>query len=154
MPIFTVIFATSNALNKPGARSGAMPFKDLNGNLWFFGGFKGNTFKYLGDLWKYSMDDGCSPCMSIGSTNDLENTEENIVIYPNPFSNETTIELNLGMENATLLIINSYGLPIKRFDNISGTKFTMTRDDLLNGLYLIQIMDKNSTYISKILITD
>ena len=144
----------SSALNKPGARSGAMPFKDLNGNLWFFGGFKGITYKFLGDLWKYSMDDGCSPCMSIGGTNDLENSGENLVIYPNPFSKETTVEFKLGMENATLLIFNSYGLPIKRFDNISGNKFTITRDGLLNGLYLIQIMDKNSAYTSKILITD
>jgi hypothetical protein len=145
---------TSNALNKPGARSGAMPFKDLDGNLWFFGGWKGNTNKYLGDLWKYAMDDGCSPCMSIGGNNDLENLGENMVIYPNPFSNEATVEFKLGMENATLLILNSYGQPIKRMENISGDQFTLKRDDLSNGLYIIQVVNKNSTFSAKILITD
>lgn len=148
------IQGTSNALNKPGARSGAMPFMDLDGNLWFFGGFKGNTMKYLGDLWRYTMDDGCSPCMSIGSTHHFDDTRDKITIYPNPFNEETTIKFNLNIDNATLLIFNSLGQPIKQIDNISGDQFTLKREDLLSGLYLLQILDRKGTFTAKIFIMD
>src|SRR5687768_15224660 len=48
----------SGPLNTPGGRSGAVSWKDLNGNVWLFGG---NGFGsmvsngLLGDLWKYDV---------------------------------------------------------------------------------------------------
>jgi hypothetical protein len=110
--------------------------------------------KYLGDLWRYTMDDGCSPCMSIGSTHHFDDTRDKITIYPNPFNEETTIKFNLNIDNATLLIFNSLGQPIKQIDNISGDQFTLKREDLLSGLYLLQILDRKGTFTAKIFIMD
>lgn len=47
----------ANAANTPGARIGAVSFRDTDGNLWLFGGF-GNAETLvpgaLNDLWKYN----------------------------------------------------------------------------------------------------
>lgn len=45
------------AVNKPGARSGAVGWKDTNGNFWLFGGegfAKTGSLGYMNDLWKYN----------------------------------------------------------------------------------------------------
>lgn len=41
--------------NKPGSRTGAASWTDVDGNLWLFGGTSSsNPFGYLNDLWKYT----------------------------------------------------------------------------------------------------
>ncbi len=48
---------TPSAANVPGARRGAVTWKDSSGNVWLFGGFgydSAGTAGQLNDLWKYS----------------------------------------------------------------------------------------------------
>lgn len=53
------IYGTKNTpseINTPGARSGAMPWTDTQGNFWLFGGYgydSVGTLGYLNDLWKF-----------------------------------------------------------------------------------------------------
>ena len=49
----------ASAGNTPGARDGAVAWKDTDGNLWLFGGELGNTsgnpYEYFNDVWKYDI---------------------------------------------------------------------------------------------------
>ncbi|MCU0434861.1 MAG: gliding motility-associated C-terminal domain-containing protein [Bacteroidia bacterium] len=47
------------ATNDPGGRFGSMPFRDLAGNFWLFGGKDGQGFTNYNDLWKYVIDPAC-----------------------------------------------------------------------------------------------
>jgi hypothetical protein len=145
----------SSPLNKPSARTGALPFKDLDGNLWFFGGAKHNTQQFFGDLWKYQMDAGCPLCVNpyAGITENETPTNE-ISVFPNPFNQQTTIQINDHLENATLFVYNSCGQKIKELNNISGQSFTFSRDNFSQGFYFLQLIQKNVSYTSKILITE
>ncbi len=145
----------SSPMNKPSARSGALPFKDSNGNLWVYGGMNATYFDYFGDLWRYTMDAGCPPCINPNaSITENKTYKDELTINPNPFNDQTTIQLNHFLNNATLLVFDSYGQKIKQVNNISGHKFIFTRDSFSQGLYFIQFVENNITYTSKILITD
>ena len=52
----------ASVVNVPGARHGAVSWKDSAGNLWLFGGLGYATdrsgFYFLNDLWKYSISTG------------------------------------------------------------------------------------------------
>jgi hypothetical protein len=45
---------TPSDLNYPGARYGSVSWKDLDGNLWLFGGYSSETDDYFNDLWKFT----------------------------------------------------------------------------------------------------
>jgi len=48
----------AGANNVPGARNGAISWKDSTGNLWLFGGHSQDNPGYLNDLWKYEPSSG------------------------------------------------------------------------------------------------
>jgi hypothetical protein len=46
--------------------------------------------------------------------------DENVTVYPNPFSTEAIIQADHDFKKATLTICNSLGQPVKQITNISG----------------------------------
>jgi hypothetical protein len=83
------------------------------------------------------------------------NTSDFIIdIYPNPFSKETTFRTNVNLKNASLIIYNSHKM-VRQIENITGTIFTLKRDNMRNGLYWIKLIeDKEVIAIKKIVITE
>lgn len=80
-------------------------------------------------------------------------TENGITIYPNPFSERTTLQAN--MLNATLTIYNSLGQEVKQIKNISGQTLTIDREGLPNGLYLLKLtQDDQLLKTDKLIIQD
>lgn len=76
-------------------------------------------------------------------------------IFPNPFSNLTTINSDVTLRNATLTLYNIYGQMVKQILNISGQTVELHRRNISNGLYLILLTDGSMVFsIDKILITD
>ena len=150
------VMGVSSSLNKPASRAGALPFKDINGNLWLYAGLNDNTYKYFADLWKFTMDAGCPPCATPYTIGIEENelSKNDITLYPNPFTNNTTLKANHYMNNATLIIYNSIGQKIKQIDNISGENFTLFRDNMANGLYFLTLTENKINYTSKVLMLD
>lgn len=57
---------TPASYGNPGARSGAVSWRDTEGNLWLFGGrgYSSNDHGYLSDLWKYEISSGAWTWMS------------------------------------------------------------------------------------------
>ncbi len=71
------------------------------------------------------------------------NITSQISIYPNPFSNATTLKTNYLFENATLIVYNTLGEQVRKINNIYGQKFTFYRENLDEGIYFYQIEENN-----------
>ena len=65
-----------------------------------------------------------------------------ISIYPNPFSTETTFIISDTYNNSLLNIFDSYGKLI-RVEQINNSIFNFNREDLSAGIYFYQILSKN-----------
>ena len=75
-------------------------------------------------------------------------------IFPNPFSSETTLQTDKPLKNATLTIYDCFGQEVKQLKNISGQTLTLSRDNFPNGLYFIHLTEENKSYTDKLIITD
>jgi len=81
--------------------------------------------------------------------------QNNLNIYPNPFSTETTLWADKSFKDATLTVYNLYGQTVKHIDNLSGQTIIFHRDNLPSGLYFIRItQDNKKISVDKLVITD
>ncbi|MFT5860695.1 MAG: hypothetical protein ACI865_002809 [Flavobacteriaceae bacterium] len=64
-------------------------------------------------------------------------------IYPNPFSIKTTVHTSKNIKASSLIVYNSYGRVVKQIKNISGQTFTFARENLLSGLYFMNLVKDN-----------
>jgi hypothetical protein len=83
-----------------------------------------------------------------------EIANDQISIFPNPFSTETTLRTNKALKNATLTIDNCFGQTVKQLKHISGESVTFSRDNLPNGMYVLRLKDGNEVYTRKLIITN
>ncbi len=104
----------------------------------------------------FRHEGGCSSCfcnmaLGIDEANALGEPE----VYPNPFTNETTITVDKELKNATLIVYNAIGQQVKQVINISGTTMRLQRDDLPAGIYFVSLLENNAVLTTgKLLITD
>jgi sucrose-6-phosphate hydrolase SacC (GH32 family) len=52
-------------------------------------------------------------------------------------------------KNVTVTVYNLYGQPIKEIEQLLGHTITLFRDNIANGMYLIQLTTENNTVIAK-----
>lgn len=64
-------------------------------------------------------------------------------IYPNPFKDKTTFHTDDHLSNATLTVVNYLGQPIKQINHISGQNVTISREELVSGLYFVRLTEAN-----------
>lgn len=77
------------------------------------------------------------------------------LISPNPFYEQSVIEANKYLIDATFTLHNSLGQKIKQIDNIFGHKVTLYRDNLPSGIYYLRITIANEVLsINKFLISE
>jgi len=120
-------------------------FQEFNNEL-----YVGGSFNMIGGVTAHNIAKWSTPL----SVNEISNTNSTL-IYPNPFSLQTTIEIKNGFKNATLTVYNSFGQRVKQFDNLSGQTIVLHRDNLTNGMYFIRLMQDNKIlFIGKVVITD
>jgi hypothetical protein len=82
-------------------------------------------------------------------------TNDEIQLFPNPFSIQTTLYSSLPLYNTTITVDNCFGQTIKQIKNISAQKVILHRDNLPNGLYFIRLTEDNKIIATrKIIITD
>jgi len=78
-----------------------------------------------------------------------------IMVYPNPFSGQTTLLSDHFLKNATMTVYNVQGQVVKEIKNISGQTVTLFRDNLTSGLYFIQMTEENKFITAdKLIVTD
>jgi len=83
---------------------------------------------------------GCNLIVSIRNELNLRNS---ISIYPNPFSNETTIKADQEIKNSTILIIDSFGKQVKQINNITGREIKLHLENLSGGIYFLRFIQEN-----------
>lgn len=77
---------------------------------------------------------------------------KHIQCFPNPFLTQTTLQTDFLLKNATLTVFNSMGQQVKQIKNISGQTITLNRDNLLSGLYFLQLTQDNKILVTKKLV--
>ena len=78
--------------------------------------------------------------------------EEDMKLYPNPFSESATFQTSQSMSNATLIIYNQFGQIVKQLGPINitiGQSFTIQRNDLPAGIYSMLLVKKNRTFAKR-----
>ncbi|MDD5570658.1 MAG: T9SS type A sorting domain-containing protein [Bacteroidales bacterium] len=84
-----------------------------------------------------------------------EQYNNNISFYPNPFENSTVLHTtNMVGKQITLVIFDLLGNKIKQIQ-INSEDYTLTRDNMISGMYFYQIKDNENVLGSgKLIITD
>lgn len=83
--------------------------------------------------------------------NDIEQ-EQTINIYPNPIRSQTTLHTSTPLKNAILRVINCFGQTVMQMKNVSGQTITLLCDNLLNGIYFLQVENQHSLSQNKIVV--
>ena len=127
---------------------GDIPTKDLDGRHSLL------CFKKDTDIiYHVGNNNDCYPITN--SINEVAENNLKCSVYPNPFSTETTLEIDKTFKDAILTVYNSFGQNVKLIKNISGQTMTLHRDNLPGGLYFIQLVQDNKTFATdKIIIID
>ena len=75
--------------------------------------------------------------------------------FPNPFSQETTLEFSGNLKEATLIIFDNLGREVLVYKNINGSQIVISKDELKEGIYFVKLMDdeKLITIIKLVLTT-
>ena len=113
-------------------------------------------FYNVGGGWNYSQFPGAwmiRPVLRstpiISSSND-ELNQDDIQIFPNPFSDFTTILINNGAKNSILLFDIS-GRLIRKFV-VNNNIFQLSKDNLRSGVYILQVQNKKKIFRKKLII--
>jgi hypothetical protein len=72
-------------------------------------------------------------------------------IYPNPFTDHTTISISDAVQTQKIELIDMYGRIIRTIDNVKSTSITINREDLPGGIYIVRIYAED-TYVRKVMI--
>ncbi len=76
-------------------------------------------------------------------------------LFPNPFSTTTNLQIEAQFTNATITIYNVFGQIVKQINNISDQNVVINRDNLANGMYLLEVTDDAKLVsTSKLIITN
>jgi hypothetical protein len=76
-------------------------------------------------------------------------------VHPNPFSFQTVIESSYPLKDACLKVYNLQGKLVRQSDHVSGMRIQLDRDQLPQGLYIVQLTEANSYFSTqKLLISD
>jgi hypothetical protein len=79
-------------------------------------------------------------------------SETGILISPNPFSYETTINIKPRLTNSSLIIYNATGQEVQKAMNISGSVLHVERNNLPPGIYFLRLIQDNNTLATEKLI--
>jgi uncharacterized delta-60 repeat protein len=75
--------------------------------------------------------------------NMTEDQNSGFSIYPNPFYMSSTLKTDKILNNASLIVRNTYGQQVKQLGNLSGQSVTLNRGNLLSGIYFVQLIEGN-----------
>ena len=84
---------------------------------------------------------GCDFFVAVRNESNLVNS---FSIFPNPFSNETTLKIDQELKNATISIINTFGQQVKQISGFSGSEIKLHRENLSEGIYFLRLMQENN----------
>lgn len=82
------------------------------------------------------------PGMTTGIIKDrFTNAQDNIKIFPNPFSTSTTIEISAESKEVAISIYDLFGKEVRRIEHINSSYITIERGNLATGMYFYEIVN-------------
>jgi len=69
--------------------------------------------------------------------------DKKLGVYPNPFSSKATLFSNEEIKNASIRVNNVFGQTVKELNNINGHSVVFNRDNLPDGIYMVQVIQNN-----------
>jgi len=78
--------------------------------------------------------------------------ENNVSVYPNPFSSYATLQFKDILRNGTITLHNSYGRIVNEITNVSGREVAFYRNGLPPGMYLLHLTENGKLVAVKRLI--
>ncbi|MBU0486419.1 MAG: T9SS type A sorting domain-containing protein [Bacteroidetes bacterium] len=86
----------------------------------------------------------------VGQQNSLN--KENLIVYPNPFSSQTTISFEKPLTEYRILITDVTGKVVFEDKNASGEKYVLQRGTLESGMYLLEISNEEFRMTRKLVV--
>jgi hypothetical protein len=133
---------------------------DGSGNV-YLAGYTSSTSGIASGGFQNSFGGGFSDAFIVkfkSSSNALVNEIENsmnLIISPNPFSTESTLQTTESLNNATLAVENYLGQMVLKMDNVNGQSVIISRENLASGLYLISLTQESKIIATgKLVVTD
>ncbi|MFA4852985.1 MAG: T9SS type A sorting domain-containing protein [Bacteroidales bacterium] len=132
-------------------------FNDSNTNIIVFdsSGTSGSYY-FIDDICVSPDSIICNPFNFVCNVGIHENNIKNIIsIFPNPFSDKTTLEVNSidSYENLLINISDVFGRSLRSIKTTK-RKVEISRENLPNGIYFINISLNQNEYKQKIIITN
>ncbi len=81
----------------------------------------------------------------------MVNSDLNYHVYPNPFTDYTTIELSDAVQTKKIELIDIHGRIVRIIDNVNSNSVTIHRENLPSGIYFIRI-HSDDAYVEKVII--
>jgi len=141
----------SNSTNIPSSRLGSIGWKDLNGNLWMFGGQNYTGYR-CNDMWRFVPDTTCPYlCNQTTEIKETPNNKSEISLYPNPTSGIFTLTYNsqFSILNSQLEIYDVLGQEVYHQAIINQESTIINLPQLSNGVYFYQLSNSKETYRGK-----
>jgi hypothetical protein len=100
----------------------------------------------------YTSALGCN-AITVGINNLKTNTTHSIA--PNPFSNQTKLQLDKPLVNGSLEVYNSFGALVYKTEHLYGIQIIVDRNSLPSGVYYFCILQDNKTIVNdKLMLVD
>jgi type IX secretion system substrate protein len=107
-----------------------------------------NTLVYINPAYNFCYCD-------LGVSMDEPEARQKIKIFPDPFSENTSLVIDKNLMNAILTVYNSKGQQVKQMKNISGKTILLERNGLPAGIYFLQLTQDHRILLSdKVIIVD
>ena len=93
--------------------------------------------------------------ISFQSNVDIKETYKEISmnLYPNPFKNQAILDLSEFQSNVLqIYIIDTKGRKVREYKNVDKRKLNIRKDELISGVYILEIKSQNNKSRSKIVI--
>ncbi len=113
----------------------------FHNDLYIGGGFKKINSDSIYLFAKWIGDNYIDTCGNTASIHEIENEESTIIVYPNPFSENTTLQFTKPAYNATLSIYDILGKEVFRMQNINEKEIKISRDGMCKGMYFFKILE-------------
>ena len=76
-----------------------------------------------------------------------------MLIYPNPFTESTTIEFdNAGEQDFVLRIYNSMGKMVRDLHAVQSNRITIYKNELKAGLYIVELSNETKQFRERVII--
>jgi polyhydroxybutyrate depolymerase len=110
-------------------------------------GFTNKDFSASKSIWNFFNTHSLKDCITSGFS-DGESVIDNIIIYPNPFTSQTTISFSNEQINTSIKITDILGQEIKNL-NFTGRQLTIDTALLKAGIYYVLIIDEKKKVTKK-----